>query len=89
MLSLTSEAYQRASRLMPNWTAARVTKASRMAASFSNSSASRRIRPNQEGVRSTTQGCLTTSKPIVWGSRRTTSSRRPLMAAASSVCWAL
>ncbi len=48
---------------MPNWIAARVTKASRVAARFSKSLARRRFRPNQEKVRSTTHRRLTTSKP--------------------------
>jgi hypothetical protein len=47
--------YALASRLIASWMEARVTKVTKVSARFSKSLARRRLRPNQEKVRSTTQ----------------------------------
>src|SRR5271168_2023158 len=53
-----------ASRLRASWMEARATKAPRVAARFSKSLARRRLRPNQEKVRSTTQRRGKTTKAL-------------------------
>ena len=50
-----SKAYVLARRLRASWIEAIATKAARVSARFSKSLARRRLRPNQEKVRSTTQ----------------------------------
>src|SRR5207237_5264304 len=52
-----------ANRVRVSWMEARVTKVARVSARFSKSLARRRLRVNQEKVRSTTQRRGTTMKP--------------------------
>src|SRR5262249_47085227 len=56
--------YARARRLRASWIEAMVTKVARVSARFWKSLASRRLRPNQEKVRSTTQRRGSTTKPF-------------------------
>src|SRR5215472_283655 len=83
-------AYILASRRRASWIEARVTKVVRVSARFSKSLASRRLRPNQEKVRSTTQGRGSTTKPFT-SSLRLTISRCSggTFATAASTCHAL
>src|ERR1700722_6593680 len=78
---------RRAKRLMANWIAARVTKAARVSARFSYSFARRRLRPNQEKVRSTTHRRGSTTKPFVSSVRLMISSRSPGDRATASLTW--
>src|SRR5271165_2048299 len=57
--------YALASRVRASWMEARVTKVARVSARFSKSLESRRFRPNQEKVRSTTQRRGRMTKPFV------------------------
>src|SRR5215472_135928 len=83
-------AYILASRRRASWIEARVTKLVRLSARFSKSLASRRLRPNQEKVRSTTQRRGSTTKPFT-SSLRLTISRCSggTFATAASTCHAL
>ena len=82
--------YSLASRLSASWMEASVTKVSRVVARFSKSLASRRLRPNQEKVRSTTQRRGKTTKPYTSSFRLTISIRsNGNLATAVSICRAL
>src|SRR3984893_1992495 len=63
--------YILASRLRASWMEARATKAPLVSARFSKSLARRRLRPNQEKVRSTTQRRGSTTKPFISSLRMT------------------
>ena len=67
--------YALASRLIASWMEARVTKVTKVSARLSKSLARRRLRPNQEKVRSTTQRRGATTKPLM-SSLRLTIARR-------------
>src|SRR6202042_46173 len=82
-----SKGYVLAVRLIARWMAARVTKAARVSARFSWSFARRRLRPNQEKVRSTTQRRGATTKPFLSSDRLTISMRRLGILARASVTW--
>ena len=82
--------YARASRLIASWMKARVTKVTKVSARFSKSLARRRLRPNQEKVRSTTQRRGRTTKPFMSPLRFTSARRsRGTFATAASTCQAL
>ena len=82
--------YALASRLRASWMEARVTKVARVSARFSKSLARRRLRPNQEKVRSTTQRRGRTTKPFMSSLRLTISMRSSgTFATAASTCQAL
>jgi hypothetical protein len=67
--------YALASRLRAIWMEARVTKVARVSVRFSKSLARRRLRPNQEKLRSTTQRRGRTTKPVMSSLRLTISVR--------------
>jgi len=69
---------------------ATVTKVARVSARFSKSLPSRRLHPNQEKVRSTTQRRGSTTKPFVLSLRLTIFRRsKGTFATAASTCHAL
>jgi len=72
---------------MPSWIAARVTQARSVSAKFSQSLASRRLRPNHEKARSTTQRRGNTTKPDMSSVRFTISMRKVGMAVAAPFTW--
>jgi hypothetical protein len=83
-------ALPRASRLRASWMEARVTRVARVSARFSKSLARRRLRPNQEKVRSTTQRRGRTTKPFMLSLRLTISMcSSGTFATAASTCRAL
>ena len=68
----------------------RVTKAARVSARFSKSLARRRLRPNQEKVRSPTYRRGRTAKPFISSRRLTISTRsKGTFATAALTCQAL
>src|SRR5437762_13843100 len=82
--------YALASRLRASWIEARVTKMARVSARFSKSLARRRLRPNQEKVRSTTRRRGRTTKPFMSSLRLTISIRSSgTFATVASTCPAL
>ena len=68
--------YALASRLRASWMEARVTKVARVSVRFSKSLTRRRLRPNQEKVRSTTQRRGSTTKPFLSSLRLTYSAQK-------------
>src|SRR5262249_8092391 len=79
-----------ASRLTASWLEARITKGAKVSGDFSKSWGGRRLRPNHEKVRSTTQRRGRTTKPFLSSRRLTISMRsRGPFATAASACAAL
>ena len=90
VLEPDSKAQTRANRLRAIWVQAMATNAARVQVRFSKSLARRRLRPNQEKVRSTTQRGGNTAKPLTSSVRLTISIRSTgTLATTAATCRAL